>query len=365
MNPELAEDLLRTVMNGAADEHFPRQLGKLRDLATYKYDDYQQYQPGRQFIASLAGWLGQFEPGAERQNAFRFILQRLIYISDIEMRHLVSLMARDVVPATLQCEVANRLDIPSYQVSKVRSAPEFTRAMSSSLFLGMSDGARIDQFRRGNPDLSNEQFAMTHELNTSRAKTMREKLKSRLGDSSDFEYIFLVDDFSGSGKTILRQDEKGNPDGRFFRFIEDTLDLLCGDVRPKIILALYLATNQAVDYLEAEIGAYPVPPWTPSNEPKILTAMRLGDQAKLVCGRNGAGYETDLLFDQLLHKYYQTKKVEDEHKGNVLHGYSGCGLPLVLPHNTPNNSVYLLWEGKNTKALFPRFERHQSRMDAL
>ena len=94
MNPELAEDLLRAVMVDAADAEYPRQLGILRALATYKYDDYQQYAPGRQFIASLAGWLNQFEAGLERKNALRFVQERLIYISDIEMRHLVNLMAR-------------------------------------------------------------------------------------------------------------------------------------------------------------------------------------------------------------------------------------------------------------------------------
>ena len=67
----------------------------------------------------------------------------------------------------------------------------------------------------------------------------------------------------------------------------------------------------------------------------------------------------DLLFDALLHKYYD-KSVEDEHKGAVVHGFAEVGLPLVLSHNTPNNSVYLLWE-KKTDPLFPRFERHQGR----
>ncbi len=63
----------------------------------------------------------------------------------------------------------------------------------------------------------------------------------------------------------------------------------------------------------------------------------------------------------LLHKFYDDS-VEDEHKGQVLHEFADGGLPLVLSHNTPNNSVYLLWEKEKTQPLFPRYERHQGRL---
>ena len=108
MNRELAEDLLRAVMGQAADATFPEQIGVLRSLATYKYNDYQQYTPGNEFIESLALWLGQFNSTEERRHALRFIRERLVYISDAEMRHLVTLMARDRVPAIIQRDVRSQ-----------------------------------------------------------------------------------------------------------------------------------------------------------------------------------------------------------------------------------------------------------------
>jgi hypothetical protein len=57
--------------------------------------------------------------------------------------------------------------------------------------------------------------------------------------------------------------------------------------------------------------------------------------------------------------------------GKVSHlglGYGGCGLPLVLDHNTPNNSVALLWaeteggqraDGVVAPAMRPLFRRRQ------
>ena len=358
MNPEIAEALLRVVMGEAAEDDFPDQLGVLRDLATYKYDEYGQYVPGRQFIASLAGWLSQFNDGEQRRNALRFVQQRLIYISNLEMRHLVNLMANDHIPSTLQRHVAERLQIPRYRVAKVRSTPEFTAASKGSLFLGLSDGARIGDLRRSSSELSNEQFAMTHELNQSRATTMLSELRKHSGDNQAvFQYIFLVDDISASGRTILRSDRNGNPEGRLARFVRDTLKLLTDGKCPKIFIALYIVTPQALDHLQSSIATYPEPPWSHENAPEVIPVMKIEDPARLVCGRLGSDYEADRQFDNLLHKYYD-KSIEDEHKLNVTHGYSQCGLPLILTHNTPNNSVYLLWESKKTKALFPRYERH-------
>ena len=363
MNPDIADDLLRSVLGEATEADFPDQLGILRRLATYKYDEYQQYAPGRQFIESLALWLAQFPYLDERRNALRFVQERLLYISDVEMRHLVSLMARDRVPAVLRHQVSPQIPLPAYRVAAVRKNEEFRRALRASLFLGMSDGARIDQFRRSNPELSNEQFAMNYELSESRADKMIAELQTALNDEeAAFKHIFLVDDFAGSGRTILRRDGAGLLDGRLVRFVQDTLPHLMVRTCPKVYITLYLATEQAVNYLRSLISLYPSPPWHADNKPQVITVMNLGDHARLRHDRPGREYKTDRCFDKLLHRYYD-KSVEDEHKGRVLHGYSDCGLPLVLSHNTPNNSVYLLWEGQIAQPLFPRFERHQSRLE--
>ena len=199
---------------------------------------------------------------------------------------------------------------------------------------------------------------MTYELNKPRADNMLSELRKTSGHNKNvFQYIFLVDDIAASGRTILRFEKNGSPDGRLKRFVLDTLDLLKDGECPKIFIALYIATPQALAHLQSSIASYPNPPWNHDNAPEVISVMTIEDQARLVCNRPGDEYETDRLFDLLLHKYYQ-KSVEDEHKRNVKHGYSQCGLPLILTHNTPNNSVYLLWESKKTKALFPRYERH-------
>jgi hypothetical protein len=73
-------------------------------------------------------------------------------------------------------------------------------------------------------------------------------------------------------------------------------------------------------------------------------------------------------FARLVKKYYDDS-IEDEHikKGgeNARLGFSQCALPLILEHNTPNNSIALLWaetSGTNgqhpMRPLFRRRKRH-------
>ena len=349
-------------MGPAAEVSFPDQIGILRSLATYKYNDYQQYTPGREFIESLALWLQQFHSTDDRRNALRFIHERLIYISDAEMRHLVNLMSRDRVPAILQRHVARKLSLPTYRITAVRNHQLYHRAARATAFLGMSDGARIDEFRRNSRGFSNEQFALTYELSNSRAQSMITELREDLRDEkAAFAYIFLVDDFAGSGTTILRDDESGSCAGRLARFVKHTLPELRGDTCPRIFLVLYLATTQALEHIRTKIECYPNPPWGSDDSPKVTALMELGYQSRLDHNRQDPEYETDQLFDAILHRYY-CSAIEDEHKKNVVHGYADCGLPLIMTHNTPNNSVYLLWEQSHTRPLFPRFERHQSRI---
>jgi len=76
--------------------------------------------------------------------------------------------------------------------------------------------------------------------------------------------------------------------------------------------------------------------------------------------------ETHPEFAALIEEYYDDA-IENEHmkKGgeNARYGFGQCGLPLVLDHNTPNNSIALLWaetDGENGKhAMRPLFRRRQ------
>ena len=363
MKDSLADALLGKVMGwGDLDSPTVEALRRLQVMARHKYDHYERFRLGRRFIESLADWLRQFEPGRERTTAFEFIQNKLVFISNGEMEQLVGILYQKMIRPIIREHVSKTLGLPAYAVSKIERTPEFTRTRRRSLFLGLSDGARIDEFRRSNRDLSNEQVYATYEVAGPRLAEMRSQLlndqKEDPSDPIQFELVFLLDDFAGSGKSILRE-RNGAFGGRLQRFSEllrmdaqEEASVFSGP-QTEIHICLYVATQQAVDQLTQSIEDYTASaPW---EHAPVVHAVQLLDQSLRIEPSRESG------FCELLDKYYD-ERIEDAAKRvggtSSKYGFAEGSLPLVLSHNTPNNSVSLLWAPSPMKALFPRFERH-------
>lgn len=87
MKDALAEKLLAEILGWSAED-VARERPVLQAMASFKYDEYEQYSPGMRFVESLARWLSQFD-AADRSIAYRFIRERLVFCSTQEMNHLV------------------------------------------------------------------------------------------------------------------------------------------------------------------------------------------------------------------------------------------------------------------------------------
>ena len=363
MNDSLAEALLGKVMGwDSVDIETSIALLDLQMLARYKYDGYQRFRPGRKFVESLADWLLQFKTISQRETALNFVRKRLTYISNVEMEQLVRILYPEVIRPIIRDHVGKKTGLPEYWITKIENHPQFTETRLRSLFLGLSDGARIDEFRRSNRDLSTEQVYSTYEVSEPRLVEMGSKLldvqQEECADASQFELVFLIDDFAGSGKTILRK-----TNGEFLGRLKRFSDLLISDQKAEhsvfagsdteIHICLYVATQTAIENLNGLMKDFDkLAAW--SQSPKIHYVQLLQDQMMI-------DRVADPAFCGLLDSYYDDA-IEDQAKqvgGNSSKfGFAGCALPLVLSHNTPNNSVSLLWAPSPMKALFPRFERH-------
>lgn len=357
MREALAERLIAEVMHWSPED-VAVERPVLQALASYKYDEYQQFSPGMHFIESLATWLSNFDD-ADRQTAYAFVKEKLIFVSEAEMRHLVGLTYPDYIQSILLKKVATQLGLPDYAVARLLSSDEFRRVERKSLFLGLSDGARVDVFRRVS-GLNNEQVNATYQLSDEKALDMVEELRKELASPKEnFNTLFLIDDFSGSGDSLLREEE-GKPKGKLVKCISTLLERNCETQLLElssltVYVVLYMCTTRAKQQLEQRLTNY----WPDELPPcSIIPAYVLNDNIMV-------SRDTAPEFEKLLNNYYDPS-IMDRHlkKGgsDVIHGYGGCSLPLVLSHNTPNNSVYLLWASKpglNTKALFPRVSRHR------
>jgi len=367
MKEQLAERLLARVMNWDAED-VAAERPILQAMAAYKYDEYQQFYPGMRFLESLALWLSDLTDPAHKKEAYQFVRKRLIFFSNAEIQHLVSIAYPDFIRLRILRRAAEGIGLNPYYLGQVAASTAFSVFQRSCLFLGLSDGARTDFFRRCNEEaISHEQILQSYEITEDRVGKLLKKLREDLikidvqlpnAATAQFSTVVLLDDFSASGTSYLRSNADGGIKGKIHEFSRDILNVesavakLVDPLNTRIILLLYIATEQAVSYLTEILTRF----WAPSNiQFEIVVVHLLTSAIRIQPG--------DPL-EPILEHYYDKQALEDEHTSQggqgVKFGYAGCGLPVVLSHNTPNNSIYPLWaRPPKLRALFPRVSRHK------
>jgi hypothetical protein len=350
------------------DERSRKEFAWLRLMSRMKYDGYQDFLAGMRFIEYLTDWLQQFRP-EHREVAYSFIRKHLVFVSPAEMRHLVELFYPETVQPRLLRRVAERCGIPRYQVWSTPVAnTAYKTLLRKSMFIELSDGGRIDIFRRANEGvISNEQIVTAPRINEDKWHDLLSELRKETGDKTDrFEFVFLVDDFTASGTSLLRK-EDGKWKGKLQRFWEDVsknkmMATLFED-NWTLCIHHYISTKQSEKHvlaldaqLRSTLGASG---WF--REIELSSTMSLEDDLKVTPASKPE-------FVEILNAYYDAE-IEDVHmkKGgtDARFGFGRCSLPLVLDHNTPNNALALLWAetmGKNgqhpMRPLFRRRQRH-------
>lgn len=363
MKDDNAQQLLAKVM-GWDDDAAIAFVPKLQLLADFKYDQYQRFAPGKRFIESLALWLDQFER-PDRPAALDFVLRDLIFFSEQEMSHLVQTAYADLIVHERVRLIAEEQGIAPHCISAIVRHHRFVELKLKSLYLGLSDGARTNELRRASAgEIGNEQIWQAYELGDEKVsemiKAMTESLQNEglTNAAKAFNLIWLVDDFSGSGNTYIRY-EDGTFKGKIKKVYERLQDSgLVDRTHYEVFLLLYVATRQAIDHIEYWSNQF-----TSERGYKPL-------QVRVLCpierSMSMTTEPTSAARDLLDNPKYADQSSSDKHfrlggTTDVRFGFAGCALPVVLNHNTPNNSVFLLWGPEMSKfpGLFPRVSRHK------
>ncbi|MDV2480855.1 hypothetical protein F8E02_02305 [Methanoculleus sp. Wushi-C6] len=387
MNSDLAERLLAKVM-GWEEADVARERPLIQALALYKYDEYQQYSPGLRFIVNLAQWLYQFEL-QDRQTVYDFIKSKLIFFSNAEVFHFVTMVYPDIVRQLLVERVQKKDRLLGTSIRKIINTQEYQTLLRQCLFLGLSDGAHIDVFRRFNSAIiSNEQVWLTYEISGDKAQKMRKSLKECISkgtgsipseSDNKFKMLFLIDDFSASGVSYLRKESEGYT-GKIKNILDkfflqsttenrDNLSELVDLESLEVHIILYVMTREAIDYLERTIDS-----WLRESGMNVSIDIHPVQIIPDICKIN---YDENQSIEltKILHKYY-TQCISTSQGFLDMYerhwklaprwdhpwlGYNECALSVVMSHNTPNNSVPLLWFDEDSKhhGLFPRVNRHK------
>ena len=377
MNQDLALRVLGQIMNWT-DDHAREEFQWLKLMARLKYDGYRDFQAGARFIENLVTWLQQFAL-PQREVAYALVRKELVYIGPAEMQHLVEQFYPRTVRERLTSTVCTSLSIPEYYaLSNPTAAYEIDRLRRQTLFMGLSDGARLDIVRHANAGvLGNEQFVLATQVDKEKWEDLLENLRSDLKDTTaQFKLIYLLDDFVATGTSFLRFNEKKKKwSGKLTRFRDSVANLAeaRAALAPDWLLCVhhYLGSSSAADFLKIRSLEARTALQNDGWSGEIFFSFGLTFPAGFPINLESRGLSE---FIQLTDTYYDPiLRTKHTDVGGVEHlglGYGGCALPLILEHNTPNNSIALLWadtEGGQRdgavsapamKPLFRRRQRH-------
>lgn len=375
MKQSLAERLLAKVMNWSDDE-VKTELRPLMLLAEIKYDEYHQFGPGMRFVERLARWLEQISESTlettltRRFTAFKIVRDHLIFISSDEMYSLIGMTYPEKVLPCQRRIAGTIAGIPPHKIRRIEDSVEFRSLVAKTLYVGLSDGSQIGMLRRMNPKTIDHEFTLlnldqTEEKATSVVAKLSPSLaKLKLPDANaKFSLLVLVDDFTASGTSFIRK-EGSEYKGKLVKAI-DSLQVgksmaSLVDLNDLTLLVLfYVSTQYALDRIRAEVAKFKAHNGTAIEV--IVEAVHIIPGEAMRIGAS------DPELDSFLKTRFETFRdsVVDEHylKGDCTHehrGFNSGDLALVLFHNSPNNSLPVLWfdeDGKN-QALFPRTTRH-------
>lgn len=359
MNRDIARDLFAKL--NMPTQLMEEALDELDFMARYKYDNYEMYTPAGRFLEHLYRWLTQFSTVVERQTALKLVREHLIFISQREMQDLARfLYFEQIVPIILDRIILDK-HLPAFAYGQAFA--HFAHYLRRILFIGLSDGAKIDFFRRHNIQVSQEQVLPYYRSTTD---DYLSALQEEGGLQDDkFWAVFLIDDFTGSGYTLLREEIDNDTDsvrlgGSVERAYKQHQALM--DAASSIYICEYVATESSLNNVQALADRTP----HYKGKLKLLCPLMLPAANGLTPERaieSSFVEEIVALCERYHNEDFDTPNTRKG--GGIKFGYGGYGLTLVLYSNTPNNSLFLLWfetipeRVPSFTALFPRIDRHK------
>lgn len=380
MNSNLANQLLASIMKWDA-QTLASERAALEFMGSMKYDAYDRYMPGMRFMSSLVQWLNDIEE-EDRDEAYKFIKEMLVFISSTQMNYLVDLLYDSKIRPILLDMATNETGMPSYKRSSMVVRNRFEIEKRSALVIGLSDGAHTDILRRS-AGFNNEQVLTNYYPDGKKLKDMLDELrkddKLKGVEKPYFRRIFLIDDFTASGKSFIRYDES---DGEYHGKLKKIINELCtenekdneGKVDIKhmsylldplqekiqIDILFCIATEKARTNIKSNLDDYlKSVGWQNKVEFNIHIVQLLEDKLSIDIKTDNdlvkvLKKEKHFVEECVISKSYKVGKNDSPWLG-----FDECALPVVLAHNTPNNSLPIIWQdAERFHGLFPRISRH-------
>lgn len=342
----------------------------LQLMSRFKYDAYSDFVAGARFTGSLIQWLRNFDK-EDQCYAYEFMRSHLLYVSAVEMRRLVeAFYPRVMEPALIKRAAAAAGKKPYEIMANPDSSEDFRCFLKGALIVGMSEGARLDSLRRANMGvLTHERMLPSVEMDHRKWKSVFKKtFENSFPGESGFSSVFLIDDFVGSGTTFFRKEDGGNQAGKLAKLMKNLPD---EDEKWRLANEVVFYVHHYIGSRDAMAKLYGM---KDTAEEELKKRFRKKIRIEFTFGwtlpEEIKVDMTEPKLKALVEKYY-SRDIETDHNTagggkskDIRWGYKDCGLTLVLEHNTPNNSLPLLWAysegtlGRKMRPLFRRRQRH-------
>ncbi len=306
---------------------------------------------------SIKEWLKNFETDEEKEEAL-YLLSNCMYFSNSSIRAILRALYRDKYRAPIIQQIRKDRD-DTLDDSIINAA--FQERLLKTRFLGVGNpsesGVHLLYYFRQENKIPRNLFIHTDDLlsHTEPAK-LSDKCK-------DVEHVVFIDDLCGSGSQATR-------DTNVKRCVEK---LRAMDKCPKISYLMLFGTLDGIKVVRAarlnEKG--------PKLFDEVEAVMELNDTYK--CFGKESRYfkkkskefkeKTRLmsykygikLIDKIIDRDYSRKLGKKERQEKIEHrslGYGDCQLLLALHHNTPNNTLPIIWFDEDDETWTPIFKRY-------
>lgn len=308
---------------------------------------------------SIEEWLKNFEEGEEREEAL-FLLSKCMYFGHSNIRAILRSLYRDKFRATVIQEI--RADLGGTMDGTIIEE-EYKKRLSRTRFLGVGNpsesGVHLLYYFRQENRIPRKLFINTDELfATDGGEVIKLSEKHK-----DVDRIVFVDDLCGSGSQAT-SNYGVKPCVEKLRRLEKSLKvsyLMMFGTADGISVVRNAAVKDSDVKLFDEVEAVMElnESYKCFSEKSRYFKDDQGEMKKKV--REMAYRYGKELIDKIIDRDYHRKLGEQERADLIEHralGFGDCQLLLSMQHNTPNNTLPIVWFDEDDSTWTPIFKRY-------
>lgn len=306
---------------------------------------------------SINEWLKNFETDEEKEAAL-FLLSNCMYFSNSSIRAILRALYRDKYRAPIIQQI--REDKGGIIDDTVINEG-FHNKLLKTRFLGVGNpsesGVHLLYYFRQENHIPRNLFIHTDDL-------LKPTKKAELSEKcKDVEQVVFIDDLCGSGSQATKETNVK-------RCVEKLRQLKnC----PKISYLMLFGTKEGIKVVreaKLKVGG-------PKLFDEVDAVMELNESYQ--CFNKDSRYFKNkskefkesaramsykygkMLIDKIIDRDYSRKLGEEERRDLIEHralGFGDCQLLLALHHNTPNNTLPIIWFDEDDETWIPIFKRY-------